>query len=127
MFDYNEQQESGSEPKSDNAEPKGQQPAANDESSSSCGTGRSLSWERCSCEGEEEFTGESCPTSSSTDFGYSRSSGPAYTETVFAEQTGVAGSGAPVAASFDANERVSLWENPVTGSDCGGGTEGTVG
>jgi len=112
MFDYNEQQESGSEPKSDNTEAKGQQPAANDESSS-CGTGRSLSWERCSCESEEEFTGESCPTSSSTDFGYSRPTEPAYTETVFAEQTGVAGSGAPVAANINANERGDLWESLV--------------
>jgi hypothetical protein len=115
MFDYNEQQVSGDEPKADKAESKPEQPGAKDQSSS-CGSGRSLSWESCSCGGSEEefmdeFTGESSTTSA--DFGYSRPSEPAQSEIVFAEQTGVAGSSAPVAADINAAQRGELWESLV--------------
>src|SRR5687767_10121925 len=100
MFDYNEQQVSGDEPKSDKSSAGGK--------GASCGGGDApLSWESRSCGCEGAAAPETQP-----ELAFPGSSQTAQSETVFAEQ-GHGSSSAPVAAHIDAAERTELWEQLV--------------
>ena len=107
MYDFNEQQVSGDEPKStDKAEKKPLSSSSADESTS-CGGAPDDSWDSCGCgHGHgHSMTGSDSSSLDSTEFGFSRESQPAESETVFARHPDF-----QPASNIDAPQRDELWQ-----------------